>query len=495
MKWPDVSIIVVNCNGREHLEPLFRSVERLDYPPEKLELICVDNGSRDGSVELLEKRFPAVRILRNRTNEGFAGPNNQAARVASGEILAMVNNDMRLDPAFLREGLRPLLKDEECAAVGGKILSWDGKKIDFVRGTLHFAGFPVHSDLGGKSAEPWSFDLLEELEGFPYPYSLFACGGAMLVRRDLFLELGGFDEDFFAVLEDVDFGWRLWLSGYSVRLAPGAVVFHRRHGTLGRSGKEKHRYLLLRNAMMMAVKNYSERNLEAILPALVILSLRRVVEGCHLQRENFYFWSDAAFSRGFSIDSEDLIDAMTEVVALDDVLSRAPGLAKKRNSVQQHRKRRDKEVLPRFGDPFRMVWRESGTLCLEERLELFASLSGVFGSPWPQGGQREAVLRRAEAELAGRIEHRQRELDLLNLKLDDAKRSLESYLDDLREARPLEPRLAVRRGTGLGGRLNRWFWLARFYFRFEGIGGMFHRGAEFALRRVRRWRRRMRGAR
>jgi GT2 family glycosyltransferase len=92
-------VVVVNYNGAEHLEPCFASLEALDYPADRLDAILVDNGSRDGSLELMAHCFTRVRVLRNQDNLGFAAACNQGAAATSAPLVAFLNNDARVDPA------------------------------------------------------------------------------------------------------------------------------------------------------------------------------------------------------------------------------------------------------------------------------------------------------------------------------------------------------------------------------------------------------------
>ncbi|MFZ5917788.1 MAG: glycosyltransferase family 2 protein [Chloroflexota bacterium] len=262
---PTVSVVVLNYNGLAHLEPCFRSLLALDYPADRLELMLVDNGSTDGSAAWMRTHFPAVRIVETGANLGFAGGNNAGARAARGEIVAFLNNDMRVAAGWLAELAAPFAGAPDVAAVGARILDWDGARVDFADGGLNFCGYGYQFDHGRRAvAEP----------GEVRP-QLYVCGGALAVRRELFLAWGGFDEDFFAFYEDTDLGWRFWVLGYRLLLAPRAVVYHRGHGTAGRLPGEKRRLLYERNALLSAIKNYERENLDRILPAALLLLLQR----------------------------------------------------------------------------------------------------------------------------------------------------------------------------------------------------------------------------
>jgi GT2 family glycosyltransferase len=263
---PAVSIVVLNYNTCEHLEACFRSLQQLTYPADKLELILVDNASTDSSVATMRANFAGVKLIINDKNYGFSQGNNIGAQSARGEFVAFLNPDMRVGQGWLIELVNLLIADPQVAAAGSKILSWDGQTIDFGGGAANFYGYGYQVGFG----------LDNQADFNQVKPTLFACGGAMLIRRQLFLEVGGFDEDFFAYYEDVDLGWRLWVLGYKVLFAPASLTYHHHHGSWGKLDIEKRRVLYERNAFFTMLKNYEEANLSKILPAALLLLLKRI---------------------------------------------------------------------------------------------------------------------------------------------------------------------------------------------------------------------------
>jgi GT2 family glycosyltransferase len=264
-EWPSVSVVVLNFNGARYLPTCFESLLTLDYPPDRLELMCVDNGSTDGSVELMREQFPQVRLVETGANLGFAGGNNAGARAAQGEVVVFLNNDTRVPPDWLQPLIRPLLQEPEIACTGSKIVSWDGRLLEFGGGAVNFLGYGFQEGYG--SVDPQDRGTQREV--------LSVCGGAMAVRRNAFLESGGFDDDFFAFYEDSDLGWRLWILGYRVLFVPESVVYHRHHGTVSTIADWKRRLLYERNTIFSIVKNYEDENLARVLPVALMLLLKR----------------------------------------------------------------------------------------------------------------------------------------------------------------------------------------------------------------------------
>ncbi|MBV8559749.1 MAG: glycosyltransferase, partial [Acidimicrobiia bacterium] len=137
---PSVSVILVNLDGAEHLPDCLDSLRAQDYPRERLDVIVVDNGSTDGSLEMLADRYPWVRVLAQGTNTGFAPAVNTGVRAATGACVALLNNDMRADPGWVSSLVDGYDPASGVVCVAGQILSWDGTEVDFVEGTVNFYG-------------------------------------------------------------------------------------------------------------------------------------------------------------------------------------------------------------------------------------------------------------------------------------------------------------------------------------------------------------------
>jgi GT2 family glycosyltransferase len=227
----------------------------LRYPADRLELMLVDNASADGSFQFIAARFPQVTVVNNPDNYGFARGNNEGARLARGQLVAFLNPDMRVEPNWLAELVASLQRDPSVVCAASKILSWNGQHIDFAGSSANFLGYGYQEGWGEPSRSQSSEKLI-----------LAPCGGAMMINRQVFLDSGGFDEDYFAFYEDLDLGWRLWLMGYQVAYVPRAVAYHVHHGSWDQVPNAKISVLYQRNAMSTLVKNYDDENLKRVLP-------------------------------------------------------------------------------------------------------------------------------------------------------------------------------------------------------------------------------------
>ena len=243
---PLVSIFVLNYNGREHLETCLPSLTAQVYPKDRVRIEVIDNGSIDGSVDFVKARFPDVIIHRFDRNYGFAEPYDLIARKSESDLLAFLNNDTRVEPAWLAE-LVSAAERHRADCVGSRMLDWEGRRIDFVGGLVTFIGHAWQRDAGGDAAS-----------AAPERPLLFACGGSMLISRAAYVDSGGFDKDFFAYFEDVDLGWRLSVLGYKTVLAPKAVTYHRLHGTAGKIAFAQRLRLYERNACRYSMQLFHD---------------------------------------------------------------------------------------------------------------------------------------------------------------------------------------------------------------------------------------------
>lgn len=356
---PSVAIVIPNWNGAAHLPACLDAVGELDYPADLLEIVVVDNGSTDESRSIVAHNYPNVRLLSLPRNQGFAAACNAGAREARSECIAFMNNDMRAEPMWLRHLVDAYDPEKDYICVGGVILNWDGSQLDFVEGTVNFHGFAWQEHFG----EPVKEDLINDGGDL-----LFACGGSMLISREVYLDLGGFDSAYFAYYEDVDLGWRLWLAGHKVRLAGRSRILHRHHGTGGAFPTHVRSLLYERNALYTLVKNLSDENLSRVLaPALLLLVQKAIIMSGR---------ADEAFDVGAPEVTETSKVASAGLVplyAVFNLLDDLPQLLERRRQVQDHRQRRDEEVFELLFRPFK-PWMHD-----ERYLETSILLRETFG--------------------------------------------------------------------------------------------------------------------
>jgi len=216
---PDVSIVIVNWNGRQFLDACLDAVAAQQGV--NAETILVDNGSTDGSAAYVSERYPWVRVLALTENRGFAGGNNAGVREARGRFVALLNNDTVADPGWLKTLLSAA--DDSVLTTSRVVYMHDRRVIDSAGdGMLRWGGaFKRHH---GDTVDA----AMESRDVFG------VCGAACLVAKRVFEELGGFDEHLFISHEDVDLSYRARLRGYRCRYVADAVVAHHGSSTLGR---------------------------------------------------------------------------------------------------------------------------------------------------------------------------------------------------------------------------------------------------------------------
>jgi len=245
MAHPLISVIVVNLNGKNYLGECLNSLGQQTL--KDLEIMVVDNGSEDGSVEYVRANFgPEIRLVRNQRNEGFAGGNNRGIRMARGKYVALLNNDAVADRRWLEELMKAAEADPRVGMVASKIyLQGYEKVIDNVGHLIYPDG--LNRGRGRLEVDHGQFDQKEEV--------LFPSGCAALYRREMLEEIGPFDEDFFAYGDDTDIGLKGRLAGWKCLFVPTAVVHHRYSQSSGAYSPLK-AFLVERNRVWIVVKYF-----------------------------------------------------------------------------------------------------------------------------------------------------------------------------------------------------------------------------------------------
>lgn len=246
---PKVSIIVITHNGKRHLGECLESLRKQTY--KNFDTYLLDNGSTDGSSEFVKKNFPWVKIIRFDKNFGFAEGYNRALKIIDAEYVALLNDDTVAEPNWLEELVKILESDESIFAVGSKLMFYDKPNIvQHAGGKITIIGAGIDIGFGKKDSQ--EFNKLK--------FVGYVCGGAMLLRKRIFEELGGFDSSYFAYFEDVDLCWRAWLCGYKVAYAPKAVVYHKFGGTWGKRSSPLRIYFCHINKLRNIFKNLEGKN-------------------------------------------------------------------------------------------------------------------------------------------------------------------------------------------------------------------------------------------
>jgi len=217
-----VSVVIPNWNGADHLPTCLESLRRQTYP--HVESIVADNGSTDGSLELLARDYPEVRALPLGKNTGFTGACNAGIRAARGEFVVLLNNDTAAGPGWLEEIVAAFERHPQVGIVASKMLLFDR------RDTFHTAG-----DFYRANGIPGNRGVWQRDEGqYDREEHVFsACGGSAAYRRVMLDQIGLLDEDFFYSCEDLDLAWRAQLAGWRCIYAPRAVVYHKLSATGG----------------------------------------------------------------------------------------------------------------------------------------------------------------------------------------------------------------------------------------------------------------------
>ncbi len=243
-----VAVVILNWNGSALLREFLPSV--VAHSP-GADVYVADNASTDDSVAVLEREFPSVKMIRNDRNYGFASGYNHALKHVQAEVFALVNSDVEVTPGWLEPMVTELEKYPDVAIVQPKILDHKNKS--------HFEYAGAAGGFIDKFGYPFCrgrlFETLERDNGQYDDADIFwASGACMLVRADVYRDLGGFDTDFFAHQEEIDLCWRAHNGNHRVRYVSASTVFHVGGATL-EQGHPRKTFLNFRNSLVMLLKN------------------------------------------------------------------------------------------------------------------------------------------------------------------------------------------------------------------------------------------------
>ena len=260
MPTPDLSIVIVHHRGLGHLLECLDGVAA-SRGAAAMETILVDNSGGRPLGELF-RRHPSLKRIDAGGNVGFARGCRLGVEAARAPAVAFVNDDaVVLADALERLSSALASAPPDVSAVAGRLTDRSGEKNDFSNGFLTFDGHAFQSDVGRP---------VEALPALvPGEERLFACGGLMAVRRAAFLDSGGFDDDYFAYLEDVDFGWRQWILGRRIVAEPRAAARHRGGATGEALGIYSRGFLIEKNAFATAYKNFDREHFLSLMPGIL----------------------------------------------------------------------------------------------------------------------------------------------------------------------------------------------------------------------------------
>ena len=247
---PRVTIVILNWNGRKYLDQFLPFVVHSNYP--NLQIVVADNGSTDDSAGYVKAHYPSIDIIELGHNYGFAKGYNEALKQLQAEYFVLLNSDVEVTPDWIQPVISLMESDKLIGVCQPKILMFNNRKLfeyaGAAGGWLDHFGYPF--------ARGRIFDICEEDNGqYDATEPIFwATGAAMFVRAELYRELNGLDEYFFAHQEEIDFCWRVQLAGYKVYACPKSTVYHVGGGTLPKGNANKV-FLNFRNNLVMLAKN------------------------------------------------------------------------------------------------------------------------------------------------------------------------------------------------------------------------------------------------
>lgn len=284
MTMPLVAVVILNWNGRKYLQQFLPALLSSTYSNKKI--IVADNASTDDSVNFVCANFPSVEIICNTSNEGFAKGYNTALKKVKADYYVLLNSDVEVTPGWIEPIIALMQGDAAIGACQPKIKSYNER--------THFEYAGACGGWIDEFGYPFSrgrvFDITEEDKGQydNVAVCFWASGAALFVRSELYHQVGGLDEYFFAHQEEIDLCWRIQLAGYKVYVEPSSVVYHVGGGTLPKSDRLKV-FLNFRNNLIMLAKNLSLAETLWRLPVRLLLDAIAAWKGLFAGNANYFF--------------------------------------------------------------------------------------------------------------------------------------------------------------------------------------------------------------
>lgn len=261
------AIVILNWNGRHYLERFLPIVESCSTR-EDVFIVVADNGSTDFSVEYLKENHKNIKVIEFETNLGFTGGYNRALKNVEADYFLLLNSDIEVTPGWLDPLIKEMDENPDVGICMPKIRSaYNPDSFEYAGacgGFIDYLGYPFCRGriLSNIESDGGQYDSSIEI--------FWASGAAMMIRSSLYMELGGFDERFFAHMEEIDLCWRAKLKGSQVWVFPESVIYHVGGGTLPNNSPHK-LYLNFRNNLMMLYKNLPSGSLAFVIPARMIM--------------------------------------------------------------------------------------------------------------------------------------------------------------------------------------------------------------------------------
>jgi len=247
-----VSVIIPNWNGEKTLPRCLAAVKSQTYP--HIEVIVVDNNSQDHSIEIINEKYPAAKIIKNNENKGYPAANNQGFKAAQGRYFMMLNNDTEMFPDCIEQCVAAIEKDPQYGSCATKML------LDTERTVVDAAGIAIFKD--GLSI---GRGRKESADRYNSPAEVFfPSDGACLYRRELIEGIGEYDEDFFCYAEEAEMGFRAQLRGWKSIYEPRAVVYHCHSASTGGGYSPFKAFHVERNRAWVVLKTFPMRYLLAV---------------------------------------------------------------------------------------------------------------------------------------------------------------------------------------------------------------------------------------